>query len=323
MQKSSWVFCSSNVWRVVCTFPHGKRGSPKLFLFTQRCFVLDYGLSQSGVKRMQGPLSKFNRVFLFALALAATGCASKLPSRVEGLANNGQAYTEALRKVNNLALDQSLEFTADLLPMLPRSADTLSASTTEMRKRAALVRQYDAQLIALGDYFSSLEALAAGGQADAVEKAAGKLAEQLKGTELAVDKKALGGAGAAIALGMHGKAVEGALQRDADLIAQVLAVNEQLLDEQIRWVTLRDELGRTVRYRDEVEKPFLDDKKLGETWKKAWVAELKRPPVIAVLEEAKLANRSMQQAWAGILLGKGNFQALGRSLENLITKLKD
>lgn len=271
---------------------------------------------------MHGSSLPVSKVLLFALALVCAGCATKLPNRVEGLSASGQAYTDAMRKVNNLALEHSLEFTAELLPTLPRTADTLSISTQEMRKRAVLVQQYDSQLLALDDYFASLEALAEGGQADAVEKAAGKLADQLKASELSVDKKLLGAAGGAIAQGVHSKALQAVLQRDAQLIARVLVLNEQLLDEQIRWISLRSELSRTVRYRDDIEKPFLEDKKLGDAWKKAWMADVKRPPVIALLEEAKLTNRSMQQAWAGILSGRSGFQAVGRSLENLINALK-
>lgn len=77
--------------------------------------------------------------------LLTAACASKTPLQAEGLATTGKQYTSTLKKVNGFALAHTLEFTADLLPNLPRDNTTLVQHTETMRQRAALLH-------AAGDY---------------------------------------------------------------------------------------------------------------------------------------------------------------------------
>ena len=81
---------------------------------------------------------------------------------LNSVAKTGGQYTETLKKVNSFALDHSLEFTADLLPELPREHDTLQAQTEVMRKRAQMLSELASYLDTQARYFAELEALAKG-----------------------------------------------------------------------------------------------------------------------------------------------------------------
>ena len=65
-----------------------------------------------------------------------------------------------------------------------------------------------------------------------------------------------------------------------------------------------------MEYREEVQKPFVGDKKLPERWKKAWIDDIKQVPAIELLEQAKAVSIEMQQAWVDVLRGQGSFDHL-------------
>lgn len=120
----------------------------------------------------------------------------------------------------------------------------------------------------------------------------------------------------------HSAEVKAVLIRDADTVSQALLLNQLSLEEQIQWVTRREALARQVEYREKVEKPFVDDKKLSETWKKAWIADIKRPPTIALLEQARQVSLIMQQAWLDVLRGQGGFEHMRASLDQIASNLQ-
>lgn len=262
----------------------------------------------------------------FAIAtlciLVVAGCATVSVDRAIGVSATGKAYVETLKKVNDLALDTSIEFTANLLPTLPRTEDSLEAPTEEIRKRSLLIGNAHEYLDGLASYFSELEALAKGDQSEATAKVLGQVAESLKAEPLELKlseekKKAITGLAGFVAKQVHAAAVEKALVRDADTVAQALAISEKLLDEQIRWVRLREEVERKKKYIDNVKKPFIAGSQLGPDWKKAWSAEVRTPPVIALLSEAKKASGEMQKAWIGILRGQYSYTEIQSALKNV------
>ena len=276
-----------------------------------------------------GSVTKRLRLFAcLVLLTATTACATKAPLKFEGVAQNGKDYAETLKKVNAFAFEHSLEFTADLLPSLPRSAQTLEQQTAEMKQRLVLVQQADVCFDTLALYFAQLEALVQGDQSQATEQAVAKFADALKRMPQdfnwpEVNKKELTGLAVHVSQWQHANAVEHALKRDADVIAQALVLNQEILDEQIHWITLREKLVRLVAYRDNVEQPFLSDKKLTETWKKAWVANIKTPASIELLEQAKQASEIMQQAWLGVLQGQDRFGPLQATLKQISLNVKE
>lgn len=259
---------------------------------------------------------------LCVVLLATTACASKTPLQVEGVAKSGKQYVSTLKKVNNFALDHSLEFTADLLPNLPRNSTTLQQQSDAMRKRAQRVNEvaeyFDTQAL----YFAELEAMARGDHSTGTERGLKKLVEALNkapdvGGIPRATKEAVAGLAGHVATWKHSAAVAKVLERDAESIGQALLTNQRILDEQIQWITKREELARQVEYRDKVFKPYVDDKKLSATWKKAWIADLKQPPAIELLEQAKAASADMQQAWVNVLRGQGGFEHLSATFNQI------
>jgi hypothetical protein len=264
--------------------------------------------------------NRFAVTTLCAFVLA--GCSTVSVDRAIGVSATGKAYVETLKKVNDLALDTSIEFTADLLPALPREESVLDKHTEEIRQRSLLIRGAHEYLNGLASYFSELDSLAKGDQSEATAKALGQLAESLKAEPIELklsdeEKKAITGLAGFVAKQIHAAAVEKALIRDADTVAQALAISEKMLDEQISWIKLREVAERKKKYNDNVKKPFVTGGQLGPDWKKAWSSEVRTPPVIALLSEAKKASSEMQKAWIDVLRGQQSFAEIQASLKNV------
>lgn len=243
------------------------------------------------------------------------GCAGPSPLEAEGVAKSGRQYVNTLKKVNEFALNHTLEFTADLLPNLPRNEATLQQQTDAMRQRVELQNDvaayFDAQLM----YFAELDALAKGDNSTGTARALREFVEALNKAPdspgiTRVTKTAVSGLAGQVAQWKHSKAVAQVLERDADTVGQALLMNQYILEEQIQWITRREELARQVEYREKVLKPYVGEKKLPAAWKKAWIADIKRPPAIELLEQAKTASVDMQQAWVNVLRGQGSFEHL-------------
>lgn len=256
------------------------------------------------------------RSLLGVLALLTLGgCAGPTPLETEGVAKSGRQYVNTLKKVNEFALDHTLEFTADLLPNLPRNETTLQQQTSAMRQRVELLNNvaayFDAQLM----YFAELDALAKGDNSTGTARALRKFVEALNKAPdspgiTRVTKTAVSGLAGQVAQWKHSKAMAQVLERDADTVGQALLMNQYILEEQIQWITQREELARQVEYREKVLKPYVGSNKLPEAWKKAWIADIKRSPFIELLAQAKAASVDMQQAWVNVLRGQGSFEHL-------------
>ncbi len=262
----------------------------------------------------------------FALVLTAA-CASKTPLQVDGLAATGKQYTTTLKKVNSFALDHTLEFTAGLLPNLPRDNATLLVHTQAMRQRAELLQTTSDYLDMQALYFAELSALAKGDTSTGTTRALRKLVEALNkapdvGGIPRVSKEAVAGLAGHVASWKHSAQVREELQRSAEPVAHALLLNQHILQEQIQWITQREELARQVEYREKVLKPFVEDKKLGETWKNAWMKYIKQVPTIELLEQAKAASIDMQQAWVNVLRGEGSFEHLQGVFDQLNSNIQ-
>lgn len=262
----------------------------------------------------------------FALVLTAA-CASKTPLQVDGLAATGKQYTTTLKKVNSFALDHTLEFTAGLLPNLPRDNTTLLTQTQAMQQRAELLQTTSDYLDMQALYFAELSALAKGDTSTGTTRALRKLVEALNkapdvGGIPRVSKEAVAGLAGHVASWKHSAQVREELQRSAEPVAHALLLNQHILQEQIQWITQREELARQVEYREKVLKPFVEDKKLGETWKNAWMKYIKQVPTIELLEQAKAASIDMQQAWVNVLRGEGSFEHLQGVFDQLNSNIQ-
>lgn len=246
---------------------------------------------------------------------------------MDGLAATGKQYTTTLKKVNSFALDHTLEFTAGLLPNLPRDNATLLVHTQAMQQRAALLQTTSEYFDMQALYFAELSALAKGDTGTGTTRALRKLVEALNkapdvGGIPRVSKEAVAGLAGHVASWNHSAQVREELQRSAEPVAHALLLNQHILQEQIQWITQREELARQVEYREKVLKPFVEDKKLGETWKNAWMKYIKQVPTIELLEQAKAASIDMQQAWVNVLRGEGSFEHLQGVFDQLNSNIQ-
>jgi len=264
-------------------------------------------------------------VLLVAATLASSGCSTVVVSRAQGVAETGKVFVQTMSKVNDLALDRTIDFTAGFLATsVPRTESDLSDLTKPFQARSELIGEYKAYLQSLSDYFGELEGLSKGDQSEGTSTALGKFADSLKAEPIKLKisgerRKALTGLAGLVAKQVHAAAVEKALVRDADTIAQAIAVTEKMLEEQKRWITLRERAAREQNYTLKVKAPFIAGQALSEDWKKAWVAYVRTPPTTVLLDEAESAAASMQKAWRGVLRADYSFAEIQASLLNVKT----
>ncbi|WP_370262370.1 hypothetical protein [Limnobacter sp.] len=262
-------------------------------------------------------LIKFPATLLAVCALLLNACASTPgSSTAQQVAEGGQQYVAMLGKVNKAALEHSLGFTADLLPRLPRTQATLQEQTELMQQRVVWLGQVQQHFGVQASYFAALQALAKGDTSSNTQKAVKALAgalEHVPGLPSlgGTTKTALGGLAQHVAKAHHSDVVAQVLQRDADAVANALLYNQQVLEEQIQWITQREQLARQVDYRDKVQKPYVEGNKLPEAWKKAWKTHVLGPPTVELLQQARQASLRMQEAWLNVLRGQGSINQLG------------
>ncbi len=256
--------------------------------------------------------------------LFTAGCSTITVDRAQGVADIGTKYIGTMKKVNDLALDKSIVFSAAFLATdAPRDDKVLLQTTNGILDRSKLVGSAATYLDSVAAYFSELEALAKGDQNTATADALGKVADALKAEPFGLTlsdekKKAFTGLAGFVAKQAHAAAVEKALTRDADTVAQALALSTEMLDEQIRWINVRETALRNRAFQSNVRKPFLTvGKSLEDDWKKAWSDHVRTAPVIALLTEAKNASDEMQKAWRSVLRAEYSFSEIQTSLSNV------
>ncbi|WP_209672719.1 hypothetical protein [Delftia tsuruhatensis] len=269
------------------------------------------------------------RLIAFTLAVLMTGCSTVATTRGKAVAEVGKKYVETMGEVNDLAYEKTLTFSANLLgaQVAPRLMSELDAFTESHQARGKLIAEYKAYLAGLTEYFAGLEALAGGDQSEATSAAMGKVIDTLKAppAKLKISderKTALTGLTGMVAKGVHNAAVEKALIRDADIIAQALAVTDKMLDEHIRQIEFREKAAREKLYAENVVKPFGASIALNEEWKRAWITYVRISPAIAILQEGQKASTDMQRAWKDALRGNYSFSEIQATLASTKAKIE-
>lgn len=264
---------------------------------------------------------RFFAVLLLISSLAG-GCSTVVIDRSTAIAETGRAYVDTLKKVNGLALERSLEFTAGTLPAMARTQAVLADTTAAMRERVKLVAAANDHLDGIGAYFAELQALASGDASDATVKSVGRAAEALAAAPLGLElpasrKQALTGLAGLVARRHLSVALEQALARDADVVAQALATADRMLEEELGWLEMRESLERRRAYAQDVERPFTAGGALGPGWRRAWIAQVRGPPLAQVIADARAASASMQKAWIDILRGRTSTAEVGAALKSV------
>jgi hypothetical protein len=200
---------------------------------------------------------------LFAFVIAATaGCSTVVVDRVAGAATTGKTYAEPLKKVNELAVERSLDFGAAFLAgNSERTTDLLNQTTDLHKARVRTVAESSAYLDSLAGYFTGLEALAKDDASDVTASALGGVADALTkdpfGDKLSDErKKALTGLAGLVAKQAHSAAVERALRRDADVVAQAIDLRDEMLRTVSGRISTQEGLEAKLAFQVNVAKPF-------------------------------------------------------------------
>ena len=273
----------------------------------------------------QGVLMKSRPFLLLAVLFSLSACSTVAVNRAEGVSESAISYVDSLKKVNELALDKSIDFTADLLLSTPRTLQNLNDKTKDINERIRLAGEYKNYLDQLGNYFTELNALANGDQSENTAKAIDKIVENLKQppAEIKISyerKAALSGLSAVVAKQIHATKVQSALERHADIVAQALEISEKLLDEQISWISIREKARKLKDYKSAVEGPYTSNPPitLDDSWKNAWKASVSDSEVIQVLNDSKKASKALQKEWLAVLRG----QYSPSELQSILKELK-
>ena len=259
------------------------------------------------------------------VALVLTGCSTLAVDRAQDLADTGKQYVSTLKKVNELALDKSIAFSAELLAhsQEPRTPELLARNTTELRERAQLVAGEAAELDKLQARFVEFESLAKGDPGESTAQTLGKFAGALP-SGLSLPGESVSGLGGLFTRHTRARTLANALARDADAITQALARDETVLKQQIDWIASREILAREQDYADKVCAPFLNQpagKELGPEWKNAWSDYVRPPQILTLLAEARQTSQIMQRTWREVLRDKFALDEIKAALENLKARI--
>lgn len=240
------------------------------------------------------------------VALSLTGCAGQIKQVKEETSTFAQAgldFVHATRKVTELSQRESLSFSAEILPSLPRTETVLQAQSDRMRERLELLERQRHQLDLLERYFGNLANLAKVAGSSKTEQVLADLMYAMRDllevtrkessdySELAVDYRGA-------------SSLSRTLQKDGPVIEATLLNIAKTLGQQAQWLELRDDLNRTVKFREEVQKPFLTDKNLSTKWKKAWIDSVNPPPSEEAISKARQAAYALLQAWREYATGE-------------------
>lgn len=258
-------------------------------------------------------------------ALVLTGCSTLAMDRAQELADTGKQYVSTLKKVNELALDKSIAFSAELLAhsQEPRTAELLARNTDELRERARLVALEAAELDKLQTRFLEFESLAKGEPGESTAQTLGKVAGSLP-SPLSLPGESVSGLGGLFTRHSRALTFSNALARDGEAIAQALARDEAVLKQHIEWIESRERLAREQDYADKVCAPFLNQpagKELGAEWKSAWSDYVRPPQILSLLTEARQTNRIMQRTWREVLRDNFSLDEIRTALENLKSRI--
>lgn len=268
-------------------------------------------------------MNPLSRLLSVLAILSLTACSTVIVDRTTGAAASGKAYTETLKKVNDLALQRSTEFGANFLSSnLIRTPEFLGEVTSVHKDRQRTVAESSAYLDKLAEYFGGLESLAKGDPSEANSIALGKLADTLQKEPFKVSisderKDTLTGLAGLISKQAHTATVESALRRDADKVAQAIAVSDEILNTISGWISTQENLEMDKIFQTKVQAPFTSGAVLGGDWQAAWKDYVKGPPVNVVLGDAKKASADLQRAWKNLLTGNYSFDEVLASLKTV------
>lgn len=271
----------------------------------------------------------FSVVFLFFLA----GCSTARLEQFSQFAATGQAYTVALPKVLDVALQSTIEAnsselieTRDKITDPGERANKLAASDTEIRRRAQAFQAIKTQTFLLGAYFTGIAALAesdAGeGLAKSTQNAADALAKISKDVaELQIGKApikdVLGDVVPIVVAAFQRAKLEQVLKATAESVGRSIDIHIALLAQ--LGIVIRDEqevaIGTTKL--NEVDRQYRDAGALPGNWKARRAELLLEQARLGELEEALKAAQKLKLAFIDLVENESSSATLALLLQDI------
>ena len=265
-----------------------------------------------------------------AVFVLLSGCSTVIVERSSAIATTGSAYAATLQKVNQFALDESINNTADALASTPVAGtlNGLTSAANNLKERQRLVAAYGEFLNTLAEYFANLEAFAkydaAGANSKAIDGVVDKLnsvQKTLGNTEISAEKKtAISAVVGLISKQAHASVLKARLEKDAEPIATALALSSAALEQQISWVEKPIQLQRDMDWARNVVQPYTNparEQPLTAAWKTSFATLIKQAPKVQLLIDAKAAGEKMEAGWRDVLRGNYSLDEVRKSLADI------
>ena len=266
--------------------------------------------------------------------LLLSGCSTVIVERSSAIASTGSAYAATLQKVNEFALNESINNAADALASTPVAGTLrgLNDTANNLKERQRLVQAYGEFLNTLAEYFANLEAFAkydaAGENSKAIDGVVDKLnsvQKTLRNTQITAEKKtAISGIVGLVSKQVHASALKARLEKDALPIATALALSSAALEQQVSWVEKPIQLQRDMDWARNVVQPYVNptrEQPLTAAWKTSFVTLIKQAPTVQLLVDAKAAGEKMEAGWRDVLRGNYSLDEVRKSLADIQSAL--
>lgn len=283
------------------------------------------------------------RLLLPALLLAAlSGCATARIPQFQAFANAGTAYTQAvtglITEVGNTAVDANSVKLLQNRSLAQVPIPAFQQQDQEMRSYLAELDRIQVQTTLLGDYFQALADLATSSapqsfatEVQSVATTLGGVTQEVRGTSLAQQTQAAaaaaGSVGGLVVKQVQGKELKRELEARKDTIAQILQLQQVLLEALGSQTEADTRFTTALSYDQNVVSPFLAGQvttATQATWMSQRRSALSQPALVQQVSTAAQAARDLQQAWNKLLtndLTAAEVQAITTALAPVLASL--
>ncbi len=266
-------------------------------------------------------------------ALLINGCATQHIQQGKDLSSSGIAYTEAINKLLDVAVDRIIDFDTEELKK-SRIGSNLRDQITQKNQAVvdiiSEIEEFRGHTKLLKAYFLNLQALAdssvkedAGSAVKTLSYSVSKLNKELggkDGKETLTDdqKEQIGALGGLVANSILAAKIKRALSRDAEIIGIYLSHQENQLTNIAGILRDRFDTENDLFLEEMVVAPYVDkDMKLGTNWatdRKKW---FKTQFISQQLTTAQEAVKQLRGVWGDILQGKSDLNSLSALISDV------
>lgn len=288
-------------------------------------------------------MKTLSRLLLPALLLVAfTGCATARIPQFEAFANAGTAYTQAVNgliaEVGNSAVDANSVKLLQSRALAPVALSDFQQQDKDMRDYLGELNRIQVQTTLLGDYFQALADLATSSapqsfatEVQSLATTLGTVTQEVRGTSIAQAPQvaaAAGSVGNLVVKEVQGRELKRELEARKQTIAQILQLQQTLLAVLSSQTEANARFTTAMDYDQQVVAPFMAGQ-VNTATQKSWMSErftlLSQPALVAQVNTAAEAARSLEQAWNKLLsndLTAAEVQAIADDLAPVLASLQ-